>query len=48
MVIKTTLNFGHARIKDVISNILPDLDCAVCYRKTVTIANLCKCFWWPK
>lgn len=25
-----------------ISNILPDLDCTVCYKKTVTIANLCK------
>ena len=42
MVFKTTINFSYARIKDVLSNILPDLDCAVCYRKTVTIVNLCK------
>ena len=42
MVFKTTIKFSHARIKDVLSNILPDLDCAVCYRKTVTIVNLCK------
>ena len=42
MVCKTKLNFSHARIKDVINNILQDLDCTLCYRKTVTIANLCK------
>ena len=38
----TTLNCGHARIKNVISTILPELDCIICYKKTVTLANLCK------
>ena len=38
----TTLNCGHARIKNVIGTILPDLDCIVCYKKTVTLANLSK------
>ena len=42
IVFKTTLNCGHARIKNVISTILPELDCIVCYKKTVTLANLCK------
>ena len=42
LAFKTTFNCSHARIKKVISNILPDLDCTVCYKKTVTIANLCK------
>ena len=41
----TTLNCGHARIKNVISTILPELDCIVCYKKTVTLANLCKLFF---
>ena len=39
---KTTLNCGHARIKNVISTILPELDFIVCYKKTVTLAYLCK------
>ena len=42
IVFKTTLNWGHVRIKNVISIILPELDCIVCYKKTVTLANLCK------
>ena len=42
IVFKTTLTYGHARIKNVISTILPELDCIVCYKKTVTLANLCK------
>ena len=42
IVFKTTLNCGHAHIKNVISTILPELDCIVCYKKTVTLANLCK------
>ena len=44
IVFKTTLDCGHARItcKNVISTILPELDCIVCYKKTVTLANLCK------
>lgn len=45
-VFKTSFNCSHARIKKVISNILPDLYCTVCYKKTVTIANLCKQFFW--
>ena len=50
IVFKTILNCGHARIKKVISNILPELDCTVCYKKTVTLANLCKkvIFWGPQ
>ena len=36
----TTLNCGHARIKNVISTILPELNCIVCYKKTATLANL--------
>ena len=35
IVFKTSLN-------NVISTILPELDCIVCYKKTVTLANLCK------
>lgn len=42
IVFKTTFNCSHARIKRVISQILPDLDCTVCYKSTVTLANLCK------
>ena len=42
IVFKTTFNCSHAHIKSVISTILPDLDCTVCYKKTVTLANLCK------
>ena len=30
IVFKTTLNCGHARIKNIISTILPELDCIVC------------------
>ena len=41
-VFKTTLNCGHARIKNVISTILPELDCIACCKKTVTLGNLCK------
>ena len=39
---KTTVNCSHACIKHVISRILPDLDCTVFYKSTVTLANLCK------
>ena len=39
IVFKTTLDCGHARIKNVINTIL---DCTVCYKKTVALANLCK------
>ena len=42
----TTLNYGHAHIKNV-STILPELDCIVCYKKTVTLANLCEYFLGP-
>ena len=42
IVFKTTLNCGHSRIKNVISTILPELDCIVCYKKTATLTNLCK------
>ena len=42
IVFKTTLNFGHARIKHVICTISLELDFIVCYKKTVTLANLCK------
>ena len=41
IVFKTTFNCSHARIKNAISQILPDLDCTVCYKSTVTLANLC-------
>ena len=37
-----TLTCGHACIKNVISTILPELDSIVCYKKTVTLANVCK------
>ena len=33
MVFKTRLNRSHVCIKSVINNVLPDLDCNVCYRK---------------
>ena len=36
IVFKTTFNCSHSRIKHVISQILPDLDCTVCYKSTVT------------
>ena len=42
IVFETTFNCSHARIKHVISRILPDLDCTVCYKCTVTLANLWK------
>ena len=42
IIFKTTFNCSHARIKNVISQIIPDLDCTVCYKKTVTLAYLCK------
>ena len=42
IVFKTTFNCSHARIKHVISQIFPDLDRTVCYKSTVTLANLCK------
>ena len=42
IVFNSTLNCGYARIKNVISTILPELDCIACYKKTVTLTNLCK------
>jgi len=42
IVFKTTFNCSHARIKQVINQIMPDLDCTIYYKKTVTLANLCK------
>ena len=42
IVFKTTYNCSRARIKHAISQMLPDLDCTVCYKSTVTLANLCK------
>ena len=42
IVFKTTYNCSHAHIKHAISQMLPDLDCTVCYKSTVTLANLCK------
>ena len=42
IVFKTTFNCSHARIKNAINQILPDLDCTVCYKSTVTLANLCQ------
>ena len=39
IVFKTTFNCSHARIKSVVSTIL---DCTVCYKKTATLANICK------
>ena len=42
IIFKTTFNSSHARIKNVISQIMPNLDCTVCYKKTITLANLCK------
>ena len=41
IVFKTTFNCSHARIKNAISQILPDLDCTVCYKSTVTLAIVC-------
>ena len=38
IVFKTTFNCSHVRIKNAISHILPDLDCTVCYKSTVTSA----------
>ena len=31
-------NCSHAQIKKVINQIMPDLDCTVCYKKTVTVS----------
>ena len=42
IVFKTTFNCSHACIKRIISQILPDLDCTLCYKSTVTLANLSK------
>ena len=42
IVFKTTFNCSHVRIKNVIHQMLPDLDCTVCYKSTVTLANLCR------
>lgn len=42
IVFKTTFNCSHARIKSVIHQMMPDLKCTVCYKSTVTLANLCK------
>ena len=42
IVFKITFNCSHARIKNAISQILPDLDCTVFYKSTVTLADLCK------
>ena len=42
IVFKTTFNCSHARIKSVVSTILLELDCTVCYKKTATLANICK------
>ena len=42
IVFKTTFNCSHARIKHVISQIQPDLDCTVCCKSAVILANLCK------
>ena len=42
IVFKTTFNCSHTRIKKLINQIMTDLDCTVCYKKTVTLANLCK------
>ena len=42
IVFKTTFNCSHTRIKSAIRYILLELDCIVCYKKTVTLANLCK------
>ena len=42
IVFKATFNCSHAHIKNVINQMLPDLDCTVCYKSTVTLANLCK------
>ena len=39
---KTTFNCSHARIRNVINRIMPEIDCTVCYKATVTLANLCK------
>ena len=42
IVFKTTFNCSHVRIKNVICQMLPDVECTVCYKSTVTLANLCK------
>ena len=43
IVFKTTFNCSHTRIKSVVSTTtLPELDCTVCYKKTATLANICK------
>ena len=42
MVFRTTLSCSYARMENIINNILPHMDCTVCYRKTVTLANLCR------
>ena len=41
-VFKITFNCSHARIGNVINRIMPEIDCTVCYKATVTLANLCK------
>ena len=42
VVFKTTFNCSHALTKNVISQLLPDLDYTVCYKSTVTLASLRK------
>ena len=42
IVFKTTFNCSHVSIKSVISTILPELVCTVYYKKTATLANICK------
>ena len=42
MVFRTTFSCSYARMENVINNILPHMDCTVCYRKIVTFANLCR------
>ena len=41
-VFKITFNCSHARIGNVTNRIMPEIDCTVCYKATVTLANLCK------
>ena len=36
-VFKTTFNCSHARIRNVINRIMPEIDCTVCYKATVTL-----------
>ena len=43
-VFKTTFNYSHTRFRNVINRIMPEIDCTVCYKATVTLTTLSSVF----